>query len=189
MYEMRDEALLAAAAAGDAEAFATFYRRHLALVVAFGLRCTGDPEATADLVGEVFATALSRCADYQPLHDTAAPWLVGIAHNKLRESRRRGRVQDEIRRRLQIRPLALADDDLRRVEELASIGDRTLSAALEQLPRSEREAVRGRIVDEREYHELATELQCSEAVVRQRVSRGLRRMRASVSHDHEGKAP
>jgi hypothetical protein len=30
---------------------------------------------------------------------------MGIAHNKLRESRRRGRVQDAVRRRLQMRPL------------------------------------------------------------------------------------
>jgi RNA polymerase sigma-70 factor (ECF subfamily) len=55
---MDDEALLAATAAGDADAFAAFYRRHLALVVGFGLGATGDREAAADLAGEVFAAAL-----------------------------------------------------------------------------------------------------------------------------------
>ena len=79
---MDDQALLAAAALGDADAFAAFYRRHLALVVGFGLRATGDPEAAADLAGEVFAAALAACGRYRAEHDTAAPWLIGIAHNK-----------------------------------------------------------------------------------------------------------
>jgi len=46
---MDDEELLAATAAGDANAFAVFYRRHLGLVVGFGVRATGDREAAADL--------------------------------------------------------------------------------------------------------------------------------------------
>jgi DNA-directed RNA polymerase specialized sigma24 family protein len=40
-----------------------------------------------------------------------------------------------------------------------------------------REAVSGRVIDEREYRELAEALRCSESVVRQRVKRGLARIR------------
>ncbi|MGI8714292.1 MAG: RNA polymerase sigma factor [Solirubrobacteraceae bacterium] len=178
---MDDERLLAQTARGDAEAFAMFYRRHLGLVIAFGMRATGDPELAADLAGEVFAVALGSCGRYRAQHDSAAPWLIGIAHNKLRESRRRGRVQDAVRRRLQIHPLALEDEDLLRVEELAALGDGAIAAAVERLPHAERDAVRARIVDERDYGELAAELQCSESVVRQRVSRGLARVRARVA--------
>jgi RNA polymerase sigma factor (sigma-70 family) len=180
---MDDQALLAAAASGDADAFAVFYRRHLGLVVGFGLRATGDPEAAADLAGEVFATALAKCERYHASHETAAPWLIGIAHNKLRESNRRRRVQDGVRRRLGIRPLAIGDGDLDRVIEMASTADGQLLAAVDALPAAEREAIRGRIVDERSYHELATELACSESVVRQRVSRGLRRVREGIERE------
>jgi RNA polymerase sigma factor (sigma-70 family) len=49
--------------------------------------------------------------------------------------------------------------------------------ALENLPADQREAVRGRVLEDRSYQELATSLQCSESVVRQRVSRGLRSLR------------
>jgi len=174
---MDDETLLAATAGGDADAFAQFYRRHLALVVAFGLRATGDREVAADLAGEVFAAALAACGRYSAERDTAAAWLIGIANNKLRESRRRGRVQDEIRRRLQISPIALADDDLARVDALASEGSSAVLEAFEALPGPERDAVRARVVEERDYRGLASELQCSESVVRQRVSRGLARIR------------
>jgi RNA polymerase sigma factor (sigma-70 family) len=91
---MDDAQLLAARSHGDADAFAAFYRRHLPRVVAFALRATGDRELAADLTGEVFAAALAACGRYRADHETAAPWLLGIAQNKLRESRRRGRVED-----------------------------------------------------------------------------------------------
>jgi RNA polymerase sigma-70 factor (ECF subfamily) len=182
---MDDEALLAAGAAGDADAFAAFYRRHLGLVVGFGMRATGDREATADLTAEVFAAALAACGRYRPQHDTAAPWLIGIAQNKLRESLRRGRVQDAVRQRLRMRPLALDDDDLERVDAIASGARSAVLAAVEALPPAERDAVRARILEERDYRELAAQLRCSESVVRQRVSRGLARVRARVADDAE----
>jgi RNA polymerase sigma factor (sigma-70 family) len=187
---MDDQGLLAAAAAGDADAFAAFYRRHLGFVVGFCLRATGNREAAADLAGEVFATALSACGRYRPQHATAAPWLIGIAQNKLRESQRRGVVQDAVRRRLRMRTLELADEDLERVDALASAAGSAVLAAVEDLPEAERDAVRARIVEERDYRELAVQLRCSESVVRQRVSRGLARVRARMSEspEREGRA-
>jgi RNA polymerase sigma factor (sigma-70 family) len=182
---MEDAELLAAAVRGDADAFAAFYRRHLPAVVGFALRATGDPEVAADLTGEVFAAALEASPRYRPERPTAGPWLMGIANNKLRESRRRGRVEDATRRRLQISPLSLVDDDLVRVEELAAQDTSTAIDALSRLPVGEREAVRARVIDERGYPEIAAELECSESVVRQRVSRGLARVRARLSERHE----
>lgn len=178
---MDDASLLKATAAGDADAFAVFYRRHLPLVVGFAARMTGDREAAADLVGEVFAAALAGCSRYEPLYPSAAPWLIGIAQNKLRESQRRGRVQDAVRKRLQMRPIELAEDDLERVEALASASYSEVLAAVDALPEHERDAVRARIVEDRDYGELAERLRCSESVVRQRVSRGLRRIRTQIS--------
>ena len=53
--------------------------------------------------------------------------------------------------------------------------------ALESLPSPQREAVRARVIDDRPYGEIAAELACSESVVRQRVSRGVRTMRERLS--------
>jgi RNA polymerase sigma factor (sigma-70 family) len=187
---MNDAGLLSATACGDAEAFAVFYRRHLARVVSFALRATGDRELAADLTGEVFAAALAACGRYRPDHETAVPWLLGIAQNKLRESRRRGRVEDVARRRLEIAPLALTDADLERVEELAAQDVAGVAAAVEGLPPHERDAVTARVIEERGYREIAAELRCSESVVRQRVSRGLARMRAGLqARDHPEEGP
>ena len=173
-----DGDLLAAVIGGDGEAFATFYRRHLSAVVAFLLRETGDREVTADLTAEVFAAVFLFARRFRPREEgSARPWVLGIAKNKLRESRRRGRVEDRARRRLALDPEVLDDDDLARVDELAAGPGDAILELVEQLPGRQREAVRARFVEDREYGEIARKLNCSELVARQSVSRGLSRLR------------
>ncbi|MGH2902603.1 MAG: RNA polymerase sigma factor [Solirubrobacteraceae bacterium] len=171
-----DDELLLATAAGDGAAFAVFYERHLALVLAFLARRVGCEDVAADLAGETFAAALLACGRFRPAEAPASVWLLGIARNKLRESARRGRVETEARRRLGVPALSFDDEDLLRVQELASVGEQALEL-LEQLPAAQREAVRARVVDELDYDQLALELGRSEQLVRQHVSRGLRRLR------------
>jgi RNA polymerase sigma-70 factor (ECF subfamily) len=48
---------------------------------------------------------------------------------------------------------------------------------LGSLPDDQRMAIEGRVLEERDYAELASALRCSESVVRQSVSRGLRTLR------------
>jgi len=176
-----DDGLLARAAAGDGDAFARFYRRHLAAIAGYLLRRTGDSEVTADLTAEVFAAALLACPRYRPGGPPALAWLYGIAANKLRESRRRGRVEAEARRRLAWEPQALAAADLAAVEAMAADdAEPELLAAVATLPLEQREAIVARVLDEQGYDEIAARLACSEAVVRQRVSRGLRALRTQL---------
>jgi RNA polymerase sigma-70 factor (ECF subfamily) len=168
--------------AGDPDAFVAYYRRNLAGVLSFFLRRTGDPELTADLTAEVFAAALVAAARFRPGEAPARAWLYGIASHKLSDSRRRGRVEDQARRRLALQPLLIDDIDLARVEEIAS-RDREaagLESAIAGLPDEHRDAVLARVVDERSYAEIAAEMQCSEMLVRQRVSRGLKQLRSRI---------
>lgn len=174
-----DDELLLATAHGDADAFATFYRRHVAEVLGFLAKRTGSYELAADLTGETFAGALLGCRRYRPGGAPALAWLLGIARNKLRESARRGRVDQRARERLGVPPLALDDEDLARVAQLAGEGERALEL-LELLPSAQREAVRAHILEDRGYSELAGELKCSAQVVRQHVSRGLKRLRTLI---------
>jgi len=78
---------------------------------------------------------------------------------------------------------ALDDGDLARVDELAS-GPGVL-ALVDELPSRQRAAITARIVQEREYAEIAEQLQCSEMVVRQHVSRGLAQLRGRLQEDSE----
>ncbi len=141
------------------------------MIVGWLYRQTGDREAAADLSAEVFAAALIYARRYRPQSGSVGLWLLGIARNKLRESARRRRVEASARRRLGLEPVALTDLDLERVEEMA---------LLDGLPADQRAALVGRVLDERTYAELSERLDCSELVVRQRVSRGLRSLRSQM---------
>ncbi len=110
----------------------------------------------------------------------AVAWVRGIALNKLRESWRRGRVEDQARRRLAFEPETLDDEDLARVDELAGESE-GVSSLVDALPEVQRAAVRWRVLEGRGYREIAKELDCSELVVRQHVSRGLKRLRDQLT--------
>lgn len=178
---LSDEELLASAQRRP-EAFATFYRRHEKAMLIFFLRRTSTPEAAADLTAEVFAAALISSRRFRAGKAPAVAWLYAIANNKLSSSRKRGRVEERARRRLEAEPLTLTDDAIDRVEALAD-AERSAEAIAEllaQLPREQHDAVRSHILEDRGYDEIAGDLECSQAVVRQRVSRGLQTLRANL---------
>ncbi len=179
MAELEHAEFVARVARGDDAAFAPLYRIYLPLVLRWSLRATGDRELAADLTAEVFAAALLASRRYRPESGPVGPWLIGIAHNKLRESRRRRRIENSARRKLGLEPVALTDEDLERVDELVGMDER-LQAVISDLPSEQRDAVIARVIDERPYEEIAAELHCSESVVRQRVSRGLRALRSEL---------
>src|ERR1035437_939857 len=174
-----DAALLAAVAARDDAAFVTLYRRYLPVVLRWCLRETGNRELAADLSSEGFAAALISARRYRAEQGSVLAWLLGIARNKLLESRRRTRVEDSARRRLGLEPVSLTDGDLERVEELASL-DEEILRLVQGLPGPMRQALAARVVQERSYEEIAAELRCSESVVRQLVSRALKTLKSQM---------
>jgi RNA polymerase sigma-70 factor (ECF subfamily) len=174
-----DAALVGRIAKGDDDAFVVLYRRYLPLVVRWLLRRTRNRELAADLAAEAFAAALIAARRYDPEQGSVAAWLLGIAHNKLRESERRRRVEDSARRRIGLDPIALTDTGLERVEELASL-DAEIAPLIADLPEEQREAIMQRVVAERPYEDIAVDMSCSSAVVRQRVSRGLKTLRSEL---------
>jgi RNA polymerase sigma factor (sigma-70 family) len=176
-----DAQLLAAIAACDERAFSVFYRRHLATIVGWCVRRTRDPDLAADLTAEVFAAVLVSAARYQPSGEVATGWLLGIARNVLGHSLRRGQVDARARERLGAATLVVEDHDIDLVLELAASAGGAAGQLLAELPADEQAAVRARVIDERDYSEIASELGCSELVVRKRVSRGLSRLRAALA--------
>jgi len=175
-----DADLLSAIAGRDGAAFSVFYRRYLPAVLAYVLRETGDRELAADLAAEVFAAVLIGAGRYRAEGASAMPWVIAIARNKLRMSFRRGSVEARARRTLGFDAIVLQDDDLDAVEALADSAGGPAGRLFAQLPDDERRAVRARVIDERSYSEIAVELECSEMVVRKRVSRGLARLREGI---------
>lgn len=177
MSDPCDDALLLEAV-DSREAFGRFYRRHERLVLGFFMRRTGDPELAADLAAETFAALLAGIERFDPARGGALAWLFGIASKQLLRARERGRVDDRARRRLGMRPLVLEDDLLERI--LRTEADQRVTALLAGLSDRQASAVRGHVVEGQPYRDLAAGLRRSESVVRQRVSRGLATLRASL---------
>jgi DNA-directed RNA polymerase specialized sigma24 family protein len=74
--------------------------------------------------------------------------------------------------------LQLDDGDLVRIGGVAADSEHALS--LDQLPAAQRDAVRARVLEDVDYRDLAARMGCSEQLVRQHVSHGLRRLRTQL---------
>jgi RNA polymerase sigma factor (sigma-70 family) len=161
--------------------FARFYRRHEREVAGVLIRRTGRADLAADLTSEVFAAALlawRRAGNLADVTDNESAWLFGIVRNKLVDSYRRGRVEDEARRQLGMRATELTDESLSAIEALTS--DTPALELVGELPPEQRFAVTAHVIEGRSYKDIAQELALSEQVVRKRVSRGLARMRDAI---------
>ena len=177
--------MLLAAASHEPEAFAAFYSRYAEPVFAFFIARTQRPDLAADLTAETFAAALAGASSFRGESASAAPWLFQIARNKMLDSFRRKRVDDAARRRLGMQPIEIDDGELAELEGRLDLAahEAWLADALASLPVEQRAAVMARVIDERDYAEIAAEVECSQAVVRQRVSRGLATLRARFSEE------
>ncbi len=180
--ELADADLLAAARS-DPDAFAVFYRRYERAIVGYFMRRTGDPELTADLTAEVFAAALTSSARYRQIRPSAAGWLFTIAGNTLASSVRRGRVEERARRELGFRKVSLREDSLARIEATAS--EAWVDDLLDRLPASQRDALVERVLKDRSYEDIASQLRTSALVIRKRVSRGLATLREQLENEHD----
>jgi RNA polymerase sigma factor (sigma-70 family) len=86
--EPTDQDLLAATVAGDGDAFAMFWRRHLRIVMGFGIHRCATSEDVADLVADTFLAAFRAAGRHRADTATAAPWLLGIAARVASNQRR-----------------------------------------------------------------------------------------------------
>jgi RNA polymerase sigma factor (sigma-70 family) len=78
-----DERLVAAARAGDREAFAALVERHYGALLAACRRLTGDRDVAADAAQEAVLAALLGLSGLRR-DDRFGPWLLGIARNVCR---------------------------------------------------------------------------------------------------------
>src|SRR5215208_2020136 len=141
------------------------------------MRRTGDAEAAADLTAETFATAIVARRRFRPGVAPAGAWLLAIAHRKLVDYQRRGFAEERARRRLAMERRPLAEEDTALIRAL---GEEVTLDRWKQLPADQRAAIQARVLDERPYPEIASELGTSETAVRMRVSRGLASLRGRL---------
>src|SRR4051794_10842764 len=168
---MRSDAALIAAARTDARAFRELYDRYAEPVLGYHRRRTRDDDAAHELTAETFAQAwLVRARFRDECGGSAGPWLFGIARNVLLASVRRRTLEASARERLGMLAAPVAEPDESWLDGL--------DEALDELPESQREAIRLRVLDDLEYADVASALGTTPAAARVRVHRGLSTLRA-----------
>lgn len=180
------DAALLLAARTDADAFRALYDRHAARIHAGLLRQTRDPDAAHDLTAETFAQAwLVRARFRDESGGSALPWLLGIARNVLLTSVRRRALEQRACERLGLRErLDTAGGGAAATEPVEAWLD-GLDDLLAELPPNQREAVRLRFAEDRDYAGVAAALGTTEQNARVRVHRALRTLRARMTPSSE----
>jgi RNA polymerase sigma factor (sigma-70 family) len=161
----------------DAADFDAFYRRESEGILVFLARRTFDAEVALELTAETFSRAYVgwRGVRGESPQERQA-WVYTIARRTLARYLRRGRVERRALQRLGIQLPRMHEDDLVLIEERAGLSGlrHKLGEQLARLSAQQRRALELRIVHERSYAEVASDLGISEVAARARVSRGLR---------------
>lgn len=135
------EPTVAPVMADDHRTFTELFERHAEAVWNYAYRLTGSWAEADDLLSVVFLTAWRRRRDLRLVRGSALPWLYVVTGNVCRSERRR------LARLLQALPRLLVRDSTDHADRLAeqdaaSHRLRLVLAAIDDLPRSQREAVR-----------------------------------------------
>lgn len=173
-------------AALDADGLDALYRDHARQLLIYFARRTMDAEAATDLVAETFASAFRDRRQFRGhTRDEAAGWLFGIARHQLSNFYRRGSVEREAMRRVSVERRDLTAEEIERIDDLAGIAELRghVRRRLSELDPADQDILRLRIVEERDYEEIATSLGVKEDAVRARVSRALKRLRERVEDE------
>jgi RNA polymerase sigma-70 factor (ECF subfamily) len=172
-----DDAVVAGAKRGDADAWRALYREHAGrLVVWLGTRPSGDTAIAADdLAAEAWLVAAEKISGFSGTSSEFAGWLFGIARKLGGNTRRRG-----LRRNTHPTDLhALADLPAVPGPASAHAAQDRVVRALATLPRREREVVGCLDVVGLDVGTTASALGISAVAVRVAHHRGLRRLRES----------
>lgn len=163
----------------DPEGFCVLYDRWAATLLAFILRRVGNPEVAADLLAETFATVFEQRSKFRNSGHPGSAWIYTIASSQIARYYRRRKVELKAVERLGIAVPQLDEESLAAFERIADSDPGAgllVSEAISQIPSGEREAVHLRVVEDLEYREIASRLNCSVVAARVRVHRGLARL-------------
>jgi RNA polymerase sigma factor (sigma-70 family) len=166
-------------ARGDSAGFAELFSRHA--VAVHGWLAQRLPWAASDLTGETFARALLQRDRFRDDRDgSALPWLLGIARNLLADTVRDERIETRARERLGLPTDLAGDEDAFQDVENRLSPRLALKRQLAALPPGVHEALKLRVEDHLDYHEIAGRLAIQPNAAQLRVSRGLRRLAHTV---------
>ena len=176
-----DHVLLDGFAVGDAHISPAFVRRFQGRVYGMAINMLGDQGLAEDVAQEAFVRAWKHAATYDPQRASVATWLLRITHNLAIDTVRRrpaGAIGPKMVAALTPPGPATAVEDATVTSDLAA----RARAALNRLPPGQANAVWLAAF----YGHSAQQVAVSEGIplgtAKSRIGRGLRALRAELSH-------
>ncbi|HEY4459516.1 MAG TPA: RNA polymerase sigma factor [Pseudonocardiaceae bacterium] len=181
--DQSDRALWARSAAGDHDAFADLFERHVQAVWNHLYRITGSWSQAEDLTANTFMLAWRKHTELTLVRESALPWLYTVASNLAHSELRRNNRFARLLRKLPTTDVV--DDHATAVTEqvAAQAHLRTVLAAVRKLPRAQRNAVELCLLSGLSTADAAATLGISEVSVRAELSRARKRLRGMVQED------
>ncbi|MGX2996616.1 RNA polymerase sigma factor [Streptomyces sp. JNUCC 64] len=170
---------------GDADAFGELFDTYARSVYNHGFRLTGDWVAAEDVVSLTFLEAWRLRGRIDPEGGSLRPWLLGVATNVTRNTRRTARRHAAAVARL---PRAeavpdFADELAERIDDAEQLA--LVRAALARLRRAEREVLALCVWSGLDYASAAAALGVPVGTVRSRLSRARKKLAAAVATARE----
>lgn len=179
--EVKGEATIAMAAAGDREAFGKLYEEHSVRVFRHAYFLTGDVNLAEDLTAQTFLKALEAIGRYEDRGVPFIAWLLRITVNLAINHKKA--LKNGIHAQL---PEQLEDDDALGSPEtsctLKSEGERVW-AKVKELPPEQRQVIVMRFMDDLPYSDVAAVLGKSIGAVRVIQFRALNNLRTLMRED------
>lgn len=178
---LSDEGLWQRAVAGDGDAFAGIFERHVDSVFTYCLRQVGSAADAEDVTSMVFFEAWRKARSVTFVAGSVRPWLLAVAMNIARNQARSRRRYQRMLDRLPTASVApdAADEAIRDVESEEFTA--RLIACMNSLPRRERDVIALCDLAELSYAEAAAALGVPVGTVRSRLSRGRGKLRTKLA--------
>lgn len=178
MEETRSDAQLLARASQEPEVFGVVFDRHFTTIHRYLERRIGRDGAD-ELSGEVFRIAFERRMRFRPVHESALPWLYGLATNLMLKRWRGETRHAHAVSRLEVASQNGHGDELEGSDDrvTATAARAQLLDALGQLPAADRDVVVLVAWEELTYDEVAAALDIPLGTVRSRLNRARRTLR------------
>lgn len=172
--ELSDEELMAHYQAGDFAAFEILYRRHSGKVFEY-LKKKVTVDAAQELLQETFEKLHKSRGKYNSQYPFL-PWLFTISRNTLFDFFKT--AETKLFHSSSSSPVLL-DNLVVAVAESHSPHD--LSQILEVLPQNQKRAIELRYLHDWSFEKIADDMKTSETNARQIISRGIKKLRATLS--------
>ncbi|MBB4944842.1 RNA polymerase sigma-70 factor (ECF subfamily) [Kitasatospora gansuensis] len=163
--------------AGDAVAFGQLFEEHARVVHRHAARMTGDRTVAEDVVSLTFLEAWRLRAGVAPEGESLRPWLLGIATNVIRNTRRAARRHQKALAKLP--PHEVVPDFAAELTGRIADAEQLMAAkaALERLRPAEREVFALYVWEGLDHAAVAEALGKPVGTVRSRLSRARARLR------------